>query len=233
MLTKKPTRKPGQAVQTVPTYTIPEAAAFLAINTRTLFSWYEGTEPILKASGGYGPIHLLSYRDLEEAYRVYLLREKFEFSLQFLKKSMLNARKMFRSQHPLQRVDAVKECLEDLIYDKPARGGQPRTVTSLGQQPGQQVLKEVADLFAERIQPENFIFPWRYAATDHVSRPVSMNPNILSGRLVVEGTRIPVVALLESKRSGAKIPEIARDYDLEPATVEKALIHLGLRQKAA
>lgn len=232
MITKKPARKPGQAVQTVPTYTIPEASAFLAISTRTLFSWYEGDDPILKASGACGPIHLLSYRDLEEAYRVYLLREKFHFPLQFLRKSMLNARSMFRSHHPLQRVDAVKECLKDLIYDKPARGDKPRTVTSLGQNPGQQFVKEVADLFAERIEPEHFIFPWRFAATDP-SRPVSMNPNIMSGRLVVRGTRIPVSALLESKRSGAKIHEIARDYDLDLEIVEKALIHIGLRQKAA
>lgn len=232
MITKKPARKPGQAVQTVPTYTIPEASAFLAISTRTLFSWYEGDDPILKASGTCGPIHLLSYRDLEEAYRVYLLRETFHFPLQFLRKSMLNARSMFRSHHPLQRVDAVKECLKDLIYDKPARGGRPRTVTSLGQNPGQQVVKEVADLFAERIEPEHFIFPWRFAATDR-SRPVSMNPNIMSGRLVVRGTRIPVSALLESKRSGANIHEIARDYDLDLEIVEKALIHIGLRQKAA
>ena len=145
---------------------------------------------------------------------------------------MLAARTMFRSHHPLQRVDAVKECLKDLIYDKPARNGNPRTVTSLGQQPGQQIVREVADLFAERIEPENFIFPWRFAATDP-SRPVSMNPNIMSGRLVVQGTRIPVCALLESKRSGAKIQDIARDYDLDPDTVEKFLIHIGLRQKAA
>ncbi|MGC1869827.1 MAG: DUF433 domain-containing protein [Acidobacteriaceae bacterium] len=232
MITKKPARKPGQSVQMVPTYTIPEASSFLAINTRTLFSWYEGNDPILKASGVAGSIHLLSYRDLEEAYRVYLLREKFHFPLQFLRKSMLNARRMFRSQHPLQRVDAVKECLSDLIYDKPARGGSSRTVTSLGQHPGQQLVKEVADLFAERIEPEHFIFPWRFAATDS-SRPVSMNPNIMSGRLVVEGTRIPVSALLESRRSGSNIPEIARDYDLDPDIVEKALIHIGLRQKAA
>jgi uncharacterized protein (DUF433 family) len=233
MLTKKPTRKPGQDVRTVPTYTIPEAAAFLAINARTLFSWYEGSDPILKASGTCGAIHLLSYRDLEEAYRVYLLREKHRFSLQFLRKSMLNARTMFRSQHPLQRADAVKECLKDLVYDKPARGESPRTVTSLGQKPGQQLVEEVVNLFAERIDKGNFIFPWRFAAIDHTSRPVSMNPNIMSGRLVVEGTRIPVTALLESKRSGAKIYEIARDYALDAETVEKALIHIGLRKKAA
>jgi hypothetical protein len=42
MLNRKPTRKPGQDISSVPTYTIPEAAAFLAISSRTLFSWYEG-----------------------------------------------------------------------------------------------------------------------------------------------------------------------------------------------
>ena len=233
MLRNKPSRRPGQDLRTVPTYTIPEAAEFLAIRPRTMFSWYEGNEPILKASAVCGSIHLLSYRDIEEVYRVYLLRERFQFSLQFLKRSMRNARKMFRSQHPLQRADAVKECLQDLVYDKPARGNNPRTITSLGQKPGQQSIKEVVDMFAERIEPGEFIYPWRFASTDHQSRPVSMNPNIMSGRLVVVGTRIPVNTLLGSKRAGETIQQIANDYNLDPDVVEKALIHIGVRQKAA
>jgi len=233
VLTDKPIRKPGQNIRLLPTYTIPEAATFLAIRRRTLFSWYEGDDPILKASAMCGSIHLLSYRDLEEAYRVYLLRERFHFSLQFLRRSMRNARRMFRSQHPLQRADAIKECLKDLVYDQPARGGRPRTVTSLGQRPGQQLVKEVADLFAERIVPDRFIFPWRFAATDHCSRPVSMNPHIMSGRLVVTGTRIPVKVLWGRRRAGDKVEEIAKDYDLDPSTVQKALTHVGIRQEAA
>lgn len=233
MLKNKPSRKPGQDIRTVPTYTIPEAAGFLAIPTRTMFSWYEGDEPILKASAIFGAIHLLSYRDIEEAYRVYMLRERFDFPLQFLRKSMRNARDMFRSQHPLQRADAVKKCLRDLVYDKPARGKKPRTITSLGRNPGQQMVEEVVDLFAERIVSGEFIFPWRFAATDHSSRPVSMSANIMSGRLVVAGTRIPVNVLLGSKRAGQTIAEIAVDYGLEPSVVEKALIHIGLRKKAA
>lgn len=60
-----------------------------------------------------------------------------------------------------------------------------------------------------------------------------MNPEIMSGRLVVIGTRIPVGVILESKRSGESNVEIARDYGLNPDTIEKALIHIGLRQKAA
>jgi uncharacterized protein (DUF433 family) len=233
MLKSKPIRLKGQDIRTLPTYTIPEAAPFLAIKVRTLFSWYEGDEPILTASGNCGSVHLLSYRDLEEAYRVYLLRERFEFSLQFLRHSMRNAREMFRSQHPLQRADAIKECLRDLVYDKPARGKNPRTVTSIGQNLGQQVVREVVDLFAERIEAGEFIFPWRFAATDHESRPVSMNPHIMSGRLVITGTRIPVTLLWGLKRAGASIKEIAKDYDLDPDKVEKALAHLDIRQKAA
>jgi uncharacterized protein (DUF433 family) len=186
-----------------------------------MFSWYGGSEPILSASGYLGSIHLLSYRDLEEAYRLFLLRERFDFSLQFLRKSMSNARRMFRSQHPLHRADAVKECLRDLVYDKPARGDQPRTVTSLGQKPGQQLVEEVVNLFGARIEPGKFIFP------------VSMNPEIMSGRLVVIGTRIPVSVLSEEKRAGNSIAEIARDFGLERDIVEKALTHVGLRQKAA
>ena len=233
MLKNKPTRKRGQDLRTVPTYTIPEAANILAINPRTMFSWYDGDEPILHASGNVGEINLLSYRDIEEAYRVYLLREKHDFSLQFLRRSMRNARRMFNSKHPLKRAEAVKECLKDLVYDKPARGGKSRTVTSLGRMPGQQVVQEVVDLYAERIIADEFIFPWRFAAEDRVSRPVSMNPDIFSGRLVVINTRIPANVLLGSKKAGFTTAAIARDYGLSTDIVEKALIHLGLHQEAA
>ena len=233
MLRNKPVRQRGQDVRVLPTYTIPEASAFLAIPRRTLATWYEGNEPILKASGQCGLIHLLSYRDIEEAYRVFLLRERYGFSFQFLRRSMANARRLFRSKHPLQRADAVKKCLSDLVYDKPARGSNPRTVISIGKRPGQHFVEEVANMFAERIEAGRFIFPWRYASTDHTSRPVSMNPNIMSGRLVVIGTRIPVTTLLGQKRTGRNIHEIASDYGLQPHIVEQALTHIGIRQKAA
>jgi uncharacterized protein (DUF433 family) len=60
-----------------------------------------------------------------------------------------------------------------------------------------------------------------------------MNPEIMSGRLVVIGTRIPVSVLSEERRAGNSIAEIARDFGLEQDIIEKALTHVGLRQKAA
>ena len=100
VLTQKPSREKGQDIRTLPTYTIPEAATCIALSQRTLFSWYDGEEPILKASGSFGDIHLLSYRDLEEAYRVYLLRAKFHFSLQSEKVDAKCARNVRDSTSP-------------------------------------------------------------------------------------------------------------------------------------
>lgn len=88
-------------------------------------------------------------------------------------------------------------------------------------------------MFAERIESGKFIFPWRFAATDHHSRPVSMNPRIMSGRLVVIGTRIPVSVLWGRKRSGAKVDEIAADYGLDRKIVQQALTHIDIRKKTA
>lgn len=233
VLKHKPVRQRGQDITTLPTYTIPEAAAFLAIPRRTLASWYEGADPILKASGQYGLTHLLSYRDIEEAYRVFLLRERFDLSLQLIRLSMQNARRMFRSEHPLQRANAIKHCLHDIVYDKRPHGKNPRRVVSLGRKPGQQLVEEVVNMFSERIEAGKFIFPWRFAATDHQSRPVSMNPNIMSGRLVVAGTRIPVTTILGQKRSGETVEDIAGDFGLDTTVVQQALAHIGIRQKAA
>ena len=60
-----------------------------------------------------------------------------------------------------------------------------------------------------------------------------MNPHIMSGRLVVTGTRIPVKVLWGRRRAGDDVEEIAKDYGLDLDTVQKALTHIGVRQKAA
>jgi uncharacterized protein (DUF433 family) len=57
--------------------------------------------------------------------------------------------------------------------------------------------------------------------------------HIMSGRLVVIGTRIPVTVLWGRKRAGVAVDEIAKDYGLDSGIVQQALTHIGIRQKAA
>ena len=59
-----------------------------------------------------------------------------------------------------------------------------------------------------------------------MSRPVSIDPEVLSGRLVVTGTRIPVNVLLGMKITHRTSQHIAENYGLDIEAVEKALQHV-------
>ncbi len=233
MLPNKPTRKPRQDPRTLPTYTIPEAASILAINRWTLAEWYEGTDPLLKASGTYldnGNIKLLSFRDLEEAYKLQLLRTKHNKSMQYLQKALVDARHESGSEHPL--LDHKLIVFKYLALDAPPKGKNPRRMIPLGT-PSQLTLylPEVVEAWGKRIVEDEHgkgkqIFPWRDAKNDDVSRPVSVAPEVLSGRLVVTGTRIPVDVLASYFTSGKTVEQIAELYGLETGIVRKALQHL-------
>jgi uncharacterized protein (DUF433 family) len=233
MLRNKPTRKPRQDVRTLPTYTIPEAAVALAINRWTLAGWYDGPDPLLKASGTYqdnGTIRLLSFLDLEEAYKLHLLRTKFHYSMQYIQGALVDARKKSKSDHPLLTHRMI--VFKYLALEMPAKGMRSRQMIPLGT-PAQMTLyiPDVIDTWGKRIIADSAgkaeqIFPWKQSHTDDVSRPVSMNPSVHSGRLVVTGTRIPVEVLAGYFASGRTVEQIAELYRLDVDTVRKALQHI-------
>lgn len=232
----KPTRQPGQELDTLPTYTIPEAAEYLAIDPWKLLDWYSKRDAVLKPSGWYGEAQafaLLSFRDLVEAYKVYLLRTKFGYSMQYIRRALVEARLESKSDHPLIAEKLIAfDCLA--LY-KRAKGRRKRHVIALGSE-RPLYIPEVVDTWGKRIVADSKgrtkqIFPWRFAETDDESRPVSIQPDVMSGRLVVTGTRIPVNVLAKRKKDGETVKDIAKDYGLDPRLVEKALLHFD--QKAS
>lgn len=240
VLTNKPSRESRQDIRAVPTYTIPEAAAALAINRWTLGSWYEGPDPLLKASGTYldnGTIKLLSFRDLEEVYKVHLLRTVHGKSMQYLQQALVDLRKQTKSEHPL--LTHVVRVLDHLALDKPATKTKPRQIIPLGAGKHRTLyIPEVAEAWGHRIVADEhgdgrLIFPWRDAKVDGVSRPVSISANVHSGELVVTGTRIPVRVLKGYQDAGKSIEQIAELYRLDVDTVRKALYHVEPDSKAS
>jgi uncharacterized protein (DUF433 family) len=67
------------------------------------------------------------------------------------------------------------------------------------------------------------IYPSMNTESEEV--PVSMDPDVLSGELVVSGTRIPATLLYAKKLSGKTAEEIASSYHLEPELIRKVLSH--------
>lgn len=242
MLSNKPLRAPRQDLRTLPTYTIPEGAVCLGINRWTLADWYDdsSTEPILKPSGTYmnnGNIKLLSFRDLEEAYKVYLLRTKYNKSMQYIQRALADARKESGSEHPLLECRMI--VFDLLALEKPAKGKISRQMIPLGGSAQMPLyIPEVLETWGKRIVEDSQgratqIFPWKRADVDDSSKPVSINANVLSGRLVVTGTRVPVDVLLGYYDAGRTIEEIAKLYRLEVDTVRKALQHVEPQQKVS
>lgn len=225
MFHKKPTRQPRQLSTDLPTYTVPEAAVFLAMTERRLQDWYEGQRPILKASGRIGNIPLLSFRDLEEAYKVYLLRSKHAKSLQYLRRALSDARDRTGSEHPLLTHEI--DVMERLALIIPGRGRRRRRAITLGDPSMPDYFPEVVKAWGVRIsKTRDEILPWRYAADDDTSTPVSLNPEVMSGRLVLKGTRIPVNILWGRTRAGEKVEDIAEDYRIDEQQVRQALAHV-------
>ena len=240
LLSNKPIRQPRQDARTLATYTIPEAAEMLAINRWTLADWYEEPNPLLKPASTYlenGNIKLLSFRNLEEIYKVHLLRTKHGKSMQEIQSALVDARKESKSEHPL--LDYEIFVFNRLSLDMPATKKRPRRMIPLGKK-GQISLyiPGVVETWGHRIIADSKgwgeqIFPWKDAGTDDQSRPVSINANVLSGRLVVTGTRIPVQVLRSYHEAGRSVKQIAELYKLDVDTVRKALHHLEQEQQKA
>jgi len=221
----------GQDIRTLPTYTIPEAAGFLAMSDRTLQSWYGGRSPVLIASGRVGNTSLLSFRDLEEAYKLHSLREKYEFSFPVLHEALIAARETARLEHPL--LDSELSAFgRGLTIHLPARGRRKRQVVQLVG-PRQLAMEEVVNIWGRRIVSGKVIFPWRYLKDDDNTRPVALDPEVMSGRLVITGTRIPVHVLWRRRIAGQSPSDLAEDYGLSEDLVTKALMHIDVHQKAA
>jgi len=231
----KPALKSGQDLRTLPTYTIPEAAEYLAIDAWTLLDWYSKREPVLKPSGWYGEAEafaLLSFENLDEAYKVYLLRTKYHYSMQYLRKALADARRESGSDHPLIDPQCRIYVFDHLALETKARRGiqRPHKMIPLGARHKPFYIGEVVKTWGTRIIEDSKgrtkqIFPWRFAAKDEQSRPVSLQPDVMSGRLVVTGTRIPVRVLANRVSAGETPEELAKDYGISPELIEKALVH--------
>ncbi len=221
-------RERRQRLRDYPTYTIPEAALFLGMSRRTLQRWIL-EKPLWKVSGADYAVPLLSFQDIAQAYYVELIRSHFHLSMDKARQLLAAARSESKAQYPLL-TGHIRRFFKHIILTKPARGKQPRRDIDLSHH-RQLTIPQVVDLFATRAQRVGAdvtkLYPWRYwIPGTREETPVTIDPEIMSGRLVITGTRIPVQVLLSRKHAGESIPHIANDYDVSEERIILALNHI-------
>jgi len=234
METRKP-RTHNQDLRDYPVYTVPEAARYLAMPLRTLYHWLSDN-PLWTAAGSDFDVQLLSFKDLAQSHFIEFIRRHAAISTRKAREILKNAQLETNSPYPLLDKN-IKVLFQHILLDHPARKRVPRHVVDLSHH-RQLVIHEVVDLYATRIQRNTKgelqrLYPWRLWNRDEDGRkPVTIDPNIMSGRLVVTGTRIPVDVLLNRKNAGESVPDLSKDYGLSEQAINDALRHLALRKAA-
>lgn len=233
VLKYKPTKRDGEDSRDLATYTIDEAALFLGMPSGTLRKWFCGVDPLLTPALIVRSFVLLSFRNLVDAHIVQAARNYHKVPMQRIRDALVEAESEAGSKHPLQDKN-IKIFARCLVRIEPGRGKRKRSVVNLSLH-GQRGIPEVVELYTRRIVVDASgspiaLYPWRHWQTDDTARPVSISPNVMSGRLVVRGTRIPLAVLATEARD--RTPEdLARDFNLSVDLVREALSHFD--RKAA
>lgn len=207
---------------------------YLGIPRRTLYHWISDN-PLWSPPGTEANNRLLSFNDLAQAHFIEFIRKHAAISVRKAREILHNAQLETDSQYPLLDKN-IKVLFRHILLDKPARGYKARHIVDLSQH-RQFVMQHVVDLFATRIRRGKKgeleqIYPWRLYVQGNQDRPVTIDPQVMSGRLVITGTRIPVKVVWSRKESGEKIPALAQDYGITEQIIEQALRHVGLPKAA-
>jgi uncharacterized protein (DUF433 family) len=229
---RRPQLKEGQDKRDLGRYSIPEAAGFLAMPERTMRRWFLGDRRLFKPSYRRGDSVLLSFNDVTEAYIIEVLRSHYDFKPRKIRSIVEALRVKSKLDKPLAQREfyAIPE-FQNFVDRRTIKG--QRTNIDLAHH-GNLVFDEFVAALGKRVQRDHRgracrLYPWRESESDEA--PLSMDPDVLSGELVVSGTRIPATMLYEKKLSGRTADEIARSYHLEPELIRKVLTHFE-RQRA-
>jgi len=225
-------RTSREGIRDYPTYTIPEAALILAMPPRTLQSWVYD-RPIFTVAGSRDESQkLLSFKDLAQFYFLKFVRRHARLSDGQARKLLQYAKEVSGSAYPLLHED-IRVARDHVLWAHISKNSGEKVVLELLRPRGQYILHDFVNMFATRVDRDARgvmmrLYPWRLWKYGDKRRPVSVDPNIMSGKLVLTGTRIPALAVAARRKQGESVKDIAGDYDVPQRLIKESLRHLKL-----
>jgi len=227
---------PGVDSREQPLYTLKEAAYYLGVKPATLTTWFYGRhyptadDPRKPWERVFIPAdeteQLLSFNNLAEAHVLAATRYEHEVPFKSVREAIKNIASSDPrwAKHPLLSNDFLTNGY--LLFVKDLYGLKNITTEQLS-------LQEVMKEFVVRVIRDDRgpfkIFP--LAKKEPKDRVISIRAGICGSRPVLDGTRIPVHAILRRIDAGEDIDFIAEDFDIKPELVERVRIY-GERRAA-
>ena len=212
----------GGDVREHPRYSIEEAATYLKIPASTMKAWTRGQHyknqfgkqriiiPVITLAD---PVHkLLSFYNLAEAHILRATRER-KVPLQNVRRALFWLQQKFPVEHPLLTHDFMTSGKE-LFID---RLGSVINATAQGQT----AMRELLEKYLNRIERDKMGMPVEVVPI--YSNHLAINPRMSSGQPVIRGSGIMISVLINRRKSGESVPQLARDYGLEPSEIETAI----------
>lgn len=219
-------RAPHEILREYPTYNIPEAALILAMKRRTLQRWVSD-KPFFKVSGDDELQKLLSFKDLSQLYFLKFLRRYAHLNERQAREVLDYARESTGKKYPLLD-EHIRAWPRHVVWVS-----KDERVLELFKPKGQYRFHDAISMFASRVDRDKRgtmvrLYPWRLWRQGDARRPVVIDPDVLSGRPVITGTRIPLLAVAARTKHGEPVKEIADDYGISQRRITESLRHLEI-----
>jgi len=188
-------------------------------------SWFRGDSRIFAPTYENGPAIFLSFFDVTEAYVIETLRTHWDFKPRKLRKIVNFLRKSTGHNRPLlRRLGVIKE-FQALVLPSRQKGQIVHTDIAGDEN---YVFEDFVKTLAVRIKRDSkgkpvLLYPGDSTVEDNL--PVSMDPDVMSGELVVTGTRIPASRIMANYLAGKSADKIADSYGLDRDLIRKVIQH--------
>ncbi len=221
-----------------PLYTVPEAAQYLGLQSRTLTTWLYGRHYWTKKQGRkfWPPVitpankdlALLSFYNLAEAHILAATRYKHNVSFPAVRGAITNliAQYPIASKHPLLSHDFYTDGKNLFI----------KTIEeTLDISREQLSLKAIMDEFLERVVRDGDGNPFKVfpIVPGMTAKVVSMTFRVSSSRPVIDGTGVQVAVVWGRHKSGEPIDSIAEDFNIPVERIKQAIDYAEWKAKAA
>ena len=210
-----------------PLYSSTEIGRYARIQPGAVRSWThqnDGSAVVVPAARN--SVAPLSFINLIEFHVLVALRRTHRVPMQKIRKALEWAKETYRLEHPLAELDLETDGSEVFVREL--------GFSINASQGGQIALPKVLSQYLKRIERDPKHIPIRFYPLTYEASPkiIVMDPAVVYGRPIIEGTRITTLMVFERYSGGESLSDIASDYDLNTVVVEEAL-RCEIEQRAA
>ncbi|MCY3808185.1 MAG: DUF433 domain-containing protein [Gemmatimonadetes bacterium] len=223
--------RPGRFddIRDAPAYSFPEASRHLGVPQATLRCWVLGrahqgepgptvSEPLIRAPSGSRT--RISFNNVVEAHVLRALRTGRGVRMAAVRDALTYAENSLGIRRLLLR-DELSTSGQDLVLE------QLGSLIGLSRS-GQMAMRKLLAAYLERVERDYDTLPFRlypFRAAWSGNKPIVIDPRISFGRPTVAGSGVSTGALVDRIDAGETVETLARDYGLEIAQIEDAILY--------